>query len=53
MKEIEVVMKDLNKKVIKLVDIYFMGLEKDCFKEVDDGIVSVMIKNVDIVNLMN
>ncbi len=52
-KEIEAATKDLNKKAIKLVDTYFTGLEKDRFKEADDGTVSVTIKNADIANLMN
>lgn len=52
-KEIEAATKDLNKKAIKLIDTYFTGLEKDRFKEADDGTVSVTIKNADIANLMN
>lgn len=52
-KEIEAASKDLNKKAIKLIDTYFTGLEKDRFKEADDGTVSVTIKNADIANLMN
>ncbi|EAG0840908.1 hypothetical protein A8G66_11955 [Listeria monocytogenes] len=52
-KEIEAASKDLNKKAIKLTDTYFTGLEKDRFKEADDGTVSVTIKNADIANLMN
>ncbi|EAD3238825.1 hypothetical protein EA840_06475 [Listeria monocytogenes] len=52
-KEIEEATKDLNKKAIKLIDTYFTGLEKDRFKEADDGTVSVTIKNADIANLMN
>lgn len=52
-KEIEAATKDLNKKAIKLIDTYFTGLEKNRFKEADDGTVSVTIKNADIANLMN
>ncbi|EAG9319538.1 hypothetical protein [Listeria monocytogenes] len=52
-KEIETASKDLNKKATKLIDTYFTGLEKDRFKEADDGTVSVTLKNADIANLMN
>ncbi|EAE8345817.1 hypothetical protein BOQ23_02555 [Listeria monocytogenes] len=52
-KEVEAASKDLNKKATKLIDTYFTGLEKDRFKEVDDGTVSITLKNADIANLMN
>ncbi|EDO1366195.1 hypothetical protein GZ243_000301 [Listeria monocytogenes] len=42
----------LNEKVTKLVEDYFKGLEKDRFKEKEDGTITVSLKKDDIANLM-
>ncbi|HBM3631157.1 TPA: hypothetical protein LWH10_001007 [Listeria innocua] len=52
-KEMEVASKDLNKKTTKLIDSYFSGLEKDRFKEADDGTLTITLTNADIANMMN
>ncbi|HBM3616404.1 TPA: hypothetical protein LWH27_000295 [Listeria innocua] len=52
-KEMEAVSKDLNKKTTKLIDSYFSGLEKDRFKEADDGTLTITLTNADLANMMN
>ncbi|EAD5840972.1 TPA_asm: hypothetical protein GZK45_09425 [Listeria innocua] len=52
-KEMEAASKDLNKKTTKLIDSYFSGLEKDRFKEADDGTLTITLTNADIANMMN
>ncbi|EAD2030636.1 hypothetical protein Y843_05625 [Listeria monocytogenes] len=42
----------LNEKVTKLVEDYFKGLEKDRFKEKEDGTITVSLKKDDIATLM-
>ncbi|ECB9581654.1 hypothetical protein FLR18_09310 [Listeria monocytogenes] len=49
---IEDASKDLNEKVTKLTEDYFKGLEKDRFKEKEDGTITVSLKKDDIANLM-
>ncbi|EAC9043050.1 hypothetical protein KCL41_001756 [Listeria monocytogenes] len=51
-KAIEDASKDLNEKVTKLTENYFKGLEKDRFKEKEDGTITVSLKKDDIANLM-
>ncbi|EAC5221619.1 hypothetical protein H6H07_001742 [Listeria monocytogenes] len=51
-KAIEDASKDLNEKVTKLTEDYFKGLEKDRFKEKEDGTITVSLKKDDIANLM-
>ncbi|HBM3471159.1 TPA: hypothetical protein NFU28_000726 [Listeria innocua] len=52
-KEMEAASKDLNKKTTKLIDSYFSGLEKDRFKEADDGTLTITLTNADLANMMN
>ncbi|MBC1379155.1 Lmo2079 family surface lipoprotein [Listeria innocua] len=52
-KEMEAATKDLNKKTTKLIDSYFSGLEKDRFKEADDGTLTITLTNADLANMMN
>ncbi|EAE6208689.1 hypothetical protein RKK46_002193 [Listeria innocua] len=52
-KEMEAASKDLNKKTTKLIDSYFSGLEKDRFKEADDGTLTITLRNADLANMMN
>ncbi|MBC2125127.1 Lmo2079 family surface lipoprotein [Listeria innocua] len=52
-KEMEAASKDLNKKTTKLIDSYFSGLEKDRFKEADDGTLTITLTNADLANIMN
>ncbi|EKJ8907872.1 hypothetical protein PJZ01_001688 [Listeria innocua] len=52
-KEMEASSKDLNKKTTKLIDSYFSGLEKDRFKEADDGTLTITLTNADLANMMN
>lgn len=52
-KEMEAASKDLNKKTTKLIDSYFSGLEKDRFKEADDGTLTITLTNTDLANMMN
>ncbi|EPA8844068.1 hypothetical protein ACQ77K_001793 [Listeria monocytogenes] len=51
-KALEDASNDLNEKVTKLVEDYFKGLEKDRFKEKEDGTITVSLKKDDIANLM-
>ncbi|EAC9078633.1 hypothetical protein KV69_08865 [Listeria monocytogenes] len=51
-KALEDATNDLNEKVTKLVEDYFKGLEKDRFKEKEDGTITVSLKKDDIANLM-
>ncbi|MBC1544905.1 Lmo2079 family surface lipoprotein [Listeria cossartiae] len=50
-KAIESATKDLNEKITKLTEDYFKGLEKDRFKEAEDGTITVSLKKEDVVNL--
>ncbi|EAG9431771.1 hypothetical protein DB724_01520 [Listeria monocytogenes] len=50
-KAIEDASKDLNEKVTKLTEDYFKGLEKDRFKEKEDGTITLSLKKDDIANL--
>ncbi|EDO1223057.1 hypothetical protein K2V03_001961 [Listeria innocua] len=52
-KEMEAASKDLNKKTTKLIDSYFSGLEKNRFKEADDGTLTITLTNADLANMMN
>ncbi|EGK1784249.1 hypothetical protein IOO79_001781 [Listeria monocytogenes] len=51
-KALEDASNDLNEKVTKLVEDYFKSLEKDRFKEKEDGTITVSLKKDDIANLM-
>ncbi|EFR96217.1 lipoprotein, putative, partial [Listeria ivanovii FSL F6-596] len=51
-KKVEAASKDLSKKGSKLLNTYLTGLEKDRFKEADDGTISVTLTKTDIANLV-
>ncbi|MBC2122720.1 Lmo2079 family surface lipoprotein [Listeria marthii] len=44
--------KNINEKITKLSEDYFQGLEKDRFKEAEDGTITVSLKKEDIVKLL-
>ncbi|MDT0003585.1 hypothetical protein QJV14_08445 [Listeria cossartiae subsp. cayugensis] len=44
--------KNINEKITKLSEDYFQGLEKDRFKEAEDGTITVSLKKEDVVKLL-